>query len=86
MASTMLGELGDDAVACAAEDVTAMDCDQLFHYSAIHAQSGGVGFFVPLCKAAIPLYISSKNCRKPKLHGKILPARDAKWRTRAYSI
>ena len=63
------GELGDDAVPCAAEDVTVMRGDQLLHHSAVHAQSSCGGFFVKLRKVAIPLHIGSENCSEPTFHG-----------------
>ena len=78
------GELGDDAVPCAAEDVTAMGGDRLLHHSAIHAQSGCGGLFVKLCMVAIPLHIGSENRSKPTLHGWGPPY--AKWRKPTYCI
>ena len=42
------GELRDDAVPCAAEDVTAMGGDRLLHHSTVHAQGSCGGFFVKL--------------------------------------
>ena len=56
------GELCDDAVPCAAEDVTAMRGDRLLHHSTVHAQSSCGGFFIKLRKTAIPLHIGSENC------------------------
>ena len=63
------GELSDEAVPCAAEDVTAMSEDRLLHHSTVHAQSSCGGFFVKLRKVAVPLYIGSENCSKPTFHG-----------------
>ena len=63
------GELCDDAVPCAAEDVTAMGGDKLLHHSTVHAQGSRGGFFVKLRKMAVPLHIGSENCSKPTLHG-----------------
>ena len=63
------GELGDDAVPCAAEDVTAMGGDRLLHHSTVHAQGSCGGFFVKLRKVAVPLHIGSENRSKPTLHG-----------------
>src|SRR4029077_740615 len=62
-------ELGDEAVACAAEDATLMSGDRLLHHSTVHAQIGRGGLFVPLCKAAIALHIGSENRSKPTFHG-----------------
>ena len=63
------GELGNDAVSCAAEDVTFMRCDRLFHHGAVHAQSSCGAFFVKLREVAIPLHIGSENCSEPTFHG-----------------
>ena len=63
------GELSDEAVPCAAEDVTAMSDDQLFHHSSVHAQNSCGGFFVKLRKVAVPRHIGSENRSKPTFHG-----------------
>src|SRR5262245_12308021 len=42
------GELGDDAVACAAEDTPLVCGDRLFDHCAVHAKSGRRNFFVGL--------------------------------------
>ena len=63
------GELSDDAVPCAAEDVTAMLGDRLFHHSTVRAHGSCGGFFVKLRKVAVPLHIGSENRSKPTLHG-----------------
>ena len=63
------GELSDDAVPCAAEDVTAMGGDRLLHHSTVHAQSSRGSFFVKLRKMAVTLYIGRENRSKPTLHG-----------------
>ena len=72
------GELGDDAVPRAAEDVTVMRGDRLLHHGAVHAQSGCGGLFIKFGMAAIPLHIGSENRGKPTLHGRGPPY--AKWR------
>ena len=56
------GELCDDAVPCAAEDVTAMGGDKLLQHSTVHAQSNCGSFFIKLRKVAITLHIGRENC------------------------
>ena len=63
------GELSNNAVACAAENVSVVGGDRLLDHSAIHAQGGCGGLFVYLCVVAIPLHIGSKNRGEPTLHG-----------------
>ena len=62
-------KFGDDAVACAAENVSAVGRNRLLDHSAIHAQGGSGGLFVNLCMVAISLYIGSENRSKPTFHG-----------------
>ena len=64
------GELSNNAVACAAENVSAVGGDRLLDHSAIHAQGGSGGLFVNLCMVAISLHIGSENRSKPTFHGR----------------
>ena len=63
------GELGDDAVPCAAEDVTADARRSPFSPQHGTNQSSCGGFFVKLRKVAVPLHIGGENRSKPTLHG-----------------
>ena len=63
------GELRDDTVPCAAEDVTAMRGDRFLHHSTVRAQSNCGGLFVELREAAIPHHIGSEDRSKPTFHG-----------------
>ena len=65
------GELSDDAVPCAAEDVTAMGGDRLLHHGTVHAQGSRGGFFVTLCEAAVACHIGSEYRSEPTLHDKL---------------
>ena len=74
------GELGDEAVPRAAEDMTVMGGDRLLHHSAVHAQGGRGGFFVKLREAAVTLHIGSENRSKPTFHGRAPQEATSIWR------
>ena len=63
------GKLGDDAVAGAAEDVTAMGGDRFLHHGTVRAHSSCGSFFVKLRKMAVLLHIGGENRSKPTFHG-----------------
>ena len=62
------GELGDEAVSGAAEDVTAVRGDRLLGYGTALAQGDRGAFFVALGMAGVPHHIGCENCGEPALH------------------